>query len=206
MRKVFAYHFMTIDGIAEIPEYADQPAADPPEVSPMWGPQMSSIDTLFLGRRSYELWSEFWPRWENDPSAAKFLQEFSRFANRVEKVVFSKSFQNATWPHSRIVRGPIANEVARLREQPGGNLAVGGGPRLLQSFLAEDLVDELFVEVFPSLVGHGKPLFRLQLDPDHPCDQVPIGAPDRHDFRTLDARTLADGSVVLHYERVPKGR
>jgi dihydrofolate reductase len=204
MRKVFAFQFMTLDGIAEFPEYPHGPESDPNEPDPMWTPRMPGIDTLFLGRRSYTVWSDFWPKQQRDPTANAWMKEYSRFADRCEKVVFSKSLAKVDWPNSRLVRGPIENEVARLRQQPGGNLAVGGGPRLFQEFLARDLVDELFVKVYPSLVGHGKPMFRLWPDPDSPRDEVPDGAPDRHDFRTVEALKLSDGAVVLHYERVPK--
>jgi dihydrofolate reductase len=163
---------------------------------------MSSIDTIFLGRRAYEKWASFWPGLEHSAEANEWMQGFSRFSNRAEKVVFSKSLPTAEWANSRIVRGSVENEVARLRKSPGGNMAVGGGPRLLQSFLAADLVDELFLAVSPSLVGHGKTMFRLWPDPDSPRDRVPVGVPDRHDFRTVEARKLSGGEILIHLERV----
>lgn len=204
MRKVFAFYFTTIDGVAEFPEYPERARSEPEEVNPVWTPYMPGIDTLFLGRHTYELWSDYWPRQKDEASAGEWMKEFSRFADRAEKVVFSKSLPSATWPNSRIVRGSIENEVARLRKVPGATMAVGGGPRLLQSFLALDLVDDLFLSVSPVLAGHGKPLFRVKMDPDHAPDQIPIGAPDRHDFRLVEARPVSDGELFLHYERMPK--
>ena len=201
MRKVLAFQFMTLDGIAEFPEYENPPPKAPDEIESMWTPHMSGIDTLFLGRVTYEKWAAFWPRQQHDPTANEWMREYSKFCDRVEKIVFSKSFAVADWPRSRIVRGGIVAEVARLREQPGGNLAIGGGPRLLQSFLALDLVDDLYLEVFPSIVGHGKPLFHLELDPNHDPDEIPVGAADRHDFRMVEARAQSDGNLHLHYER-----
>ncbi|HTW40665.1 MAG TPA: dihydrofolate reductase family protein [Thermoplasmata archaeon] len=205
MRKVFAFQFMSIDGIGEFVAYPDDWSSGPDEGNALWAPYMPEIDTLFLGRRTFEIFAEYWPRQKDEASASEWTKEFSRFYDRVEKVVFSKSLRNGVWPNSRIARGPIEAEVARLRETPGGTMAVVGGPRLFQSFLAADLIDDMFLGVFPSIVQHGKPLFRLQLDPDAPAAPVLVGAPDRHDFRAVDARATASGEVFLHYRRVPKG-
>jgi dihydrofolate reductase len=206
MRKVFAMFFMTLDGVAEFPLYPDDWPSDPAEPDFMWSPYMEGIDTLFLGARSYTKWHSFWPGVEKDPKASAWAKGYSQFTNRVEKVVFSKSLPTADWPHSRLVRGPVAEEIARLKALPGGHMALGGGPRLLQSFLDQDLVDDLLVTVFPSTIRHGKPLFRLDSLPDNERDRVPVGSPDRHDFRTVEARALSDGAVVLHYERAPAPR
>jgi dihydrofolate reductase len=202
MRKVSMIMFGTLDGIAEFPDYPEDPdeTAGPSEEL-MWSPRMDSIDTIFLGRKAYAAWAGFWPAQKNDPSASEFRKRFSRFAEDAEKVVFSKTLKTAEWPKSRIVRGGVLEEVERLRKLPGKDMAVGGGPRLAQSFLAHDLVDELLMEVFPSLVGSGKPLFGIQPNPDHPEDVVPVGAPGRLDFRLLDCKPLQDGTLFLHYRR-----
>lgn len=197
--------FSTLDGVAEFPIYPDDPAVASAEVDdPMWSPRMDSIDTLLLGRKSYEAWSKYWPSVKDNPTASAWGREFSRFSDRCGKVVFSKSLTSAEWPHSTIVRGDVTREVERLRALPGKDLALGGGPRLLQSFLERDLVDELLLQVFPSLVGRGKPFFRVLPDPDHAEDRVPLGVPGRHDFKLVEARPvrpLEEGTVFLHYRR-----
>lgn len=204
MRKVLIMMFVTLDGVAEFPDLAGEASedADAEEDEPMWGPRMDSIDTLLLGRRSYEKWAAFWPSRKSDPSSGPFQKRFSEFADRAEKVVFSGTLKSATWSNSRVVRGDVAEEVARLRALPGKDMAVGGGPRLAQSFLERDLADEVLLEMFPSIVGRGKPLFRVESDPNHDADVVPAGAPGRHDFRLIEARPLKDGTVFLHYTRV----
>ena len=194
--------FMTLDGIAEFPDYAEDDGSDAVgEGPPMWNSRMDSIDTLLLGRRTYELWAAYWPGQQNDPSATPFQKRFSRFADRAEKVVFSKTLKSADWPRSRIVRGDLGEEVHRLKSLPGKDIVLGGGPKLAQSFLERDLADELFIEMFPSIVGRGKPLFRVAGDPDHGEDVVPQGAPGRHDFKLVEARPQGDGTVLLHYAR-----
>lgn len=191
--------YMTLDGIAEFPVY-DGPADDGSD-DPMWTPRMGDIDTLLLGATAYRKWYAFWPARKSDPAAIPWEKEYSKFADRAEKVVFSKSLAKADWQNSRIFRGDPAEEVARLKSLPGMEIALGGGPRLAQSFLEEGLVDEMFLEIFPSIVGKGKLMFRVTPDPDNPEDVVKAGASGRHDFRLLESRQLKDGTLFVHYER-----
>lgn len=192
----------TLDGVAEWPDYPEDPASthDASE-EPMYAPRMASIDTIFLGRNTYEKWASFWPKMKDDPNARPFDKSFSRFADRVEKVVFSKTLARADWPNSRIVRGDISQEVARLKDLPGGDMALLGGPRLGQAFLERDLVDELILQVAPSVVGRGKPFFRVAANPDNQEDIVPIGAPGRRDFKPVEAKLSPDGTLFLWYRR-----
>jgi dihydrofolate reductase len=202
MRKVLILMSMTLDGVAEYPEYVEEPGSTGPDEGPLlWTARMGTTDTLLLGRRTYEKWADFWPRWKNDPSAGKFMQEFSRFADRTDKVVFSKTLKSADWPKSRIVRGDPGEEVRRLKSQSGKDIVLGGGPKLVQSFLERDLADELLLTISPSIVGSGKPLFRVAGDPDHVEDMVPRGAPGRHDFKLIEGKPLKSGEILLHYAR-----
>jgi dihydrofolate reductase len=201
MRKVLILMFMTLDGVAEFPDYGDDADSNAPDDGPpMWNSRMDSTDTLLLGRLTYEKWALYWPGQQNDPSATPFQKKFSRFADRVEKVVFSKTLKSADWPKSRIVRGDLGEEVARLKSLPGKDIVLGGGPRLAQSFLERDLADELFITMFSSIVGRGKPFFHVVGNPDHNEDVVPRGALGRHDFKLIEARPLA-GEILLHYSR-----
>jgi dihydrofolate reductase len=206
MRKVQILTYMTLDGVAEFPEYDEDsiPSAETDTV-PTWTPRLESVDTLLLGRRTYEKWAAYWPGQKSDPSASAWMKRFSRFADEAEKVVFSKTLQTADWPNSRIVQGDIAPEVARLKAQPGRDMAVAG-PRLVQSFLAADLADELILEIFPTIVGRGKPLFRVLGDPEHDEDAVPVGAPGRHDFHLVESRAARDGTLYVHYRRAERAR
>jgi dihydrofolate reductase len=202
LRKVLIMMFMTLDGVAELPSYpedTDSNAAD--EGPPMWTSRRDSTDTLLLGRVTYEKWAGFWPRWKDEPTAGKFMQEFSLYADRAEKVVFSKTLRSADWPNSRIVRGDLAEEVVRLKSLSGTDIVLGGGPRLAQSLLERGLADELFISLLPSIVGSGKPLFRMAGNPDHDEDVIPLGAPGRHDFRLIESAPQRDGTVLLHYAR-----
>ena len=201
-RKVLAAWQMTIDGVAEWPVYRDQSGADDSDFwEAMYASYWDSVDTLLLGRPTYLKWASFWPEVRKKEDAGNYPRQFSAFVDRVEKVVFSRTLESAPWEKSRILRGDISKEVGQLKSQPGGNMLLGGGPRIDQLFLRLGLVDELRLTVFPSVVGRGKPMFDIERLPDNPDDMIPMGAPLRHDFRLVEARPLKSGggAVFLHY-------
>jgi dihydrofolate reductase len=200
MRKILITMFMTLDGRALLPAYPPDPDEDSTEEDPMWKGRETSVDTVILGRKTYEGWAAFWPTLAENPEVPPWMQEFSRFANSVEKLVFSRTLATAEWGPSRIVRGDPAAEVRRLKGEEGRDIAICGGPQVAQLFLAEDLVDEVLLEVFPSIVGRGLPLFRAT---DEPLaeERIPVGAPGRRDFRLKTAKSMSSGTVFLHYER-----
>ncbi len=189
--------YMTLDGFASLAEGPDDPDADRQFWEAMWSGPMATVDTLLLGRKTYELWSRFWPGQLD--SENEHWRDFARFATKVEKVVFSRTLQHAPWSNSRIARGPIKDEISRLRSLPGTDVIVAGGTQLVQSVLAEDLADELCLTVSPSIVGRGLPLFRMESTAEHHEDIVPLGAPGRHDFRLLESRAFRSGALFLRY-------
>lgn len=196
-RKVSITMYMTLDGFAALADGPDDPEADRQFWAAMWDGPMASVDTLLLGRKTYEGWAAFWP--SQMDSENEHWRAFARFSERVEKVVFSHTLQAATWTNSRIARGTVAEEIARLRTLPGKDIIVAGGVHLVRSVLAGDLADELCLTVSPSIIGHGLPLFDMEPTPDHHDDIVPMGAPGRHDFRLLESRPFKSGAIYLRY-------
>ncbi|MGC4109740.1 MAG: dihydrofolate reductase family protein [Nocardioides sp.] len=115
---------------------------------------MSWIDVAgvhAMGRRTYEGMSSFWPT---------STDAFAEPMNRIPKVVFSRSLTRADWPTTTIARGDLADEVARLREQPGGDVIVYGGYTLAQAMTRADLVDEYRLVTRPVALGSGQPMFK----------------------------------------------
>ena len=196
-RNVRITMYMTLDGFAALAAGPDDPEAEREFWEAMWTGPMDDVDTLLLGRKTYEGWAEFWPG--HVDSENEYWRAFARFSTRVEKVVFSHTLQRATWSNSRIVRDSVANEITRLRSLPGKNMIVAGGVQLVQSVLAQDLADELCLTVSPSIIGRGLPLFHMEPTPEHHDDVVLPGAPGRHDFQLVESRAFRSGAVFLHY-------
>jgi dihydrofolate reductase len=197
VRKVLVTMYMTLDGFAALAAGPEDPEADREFWQAMWTGPMGGVDTLLLGRKTYEGWASFWPGLID--AEDENWRAFARFSTKAEKVVFSNTLQTASWANSRIVRGPVADEISRLRSLQGKNMIVAGGVQLVQSVLAQDLADELCLTVSPSTIGRGLPLFQMEPTPDHHDDVVPLGAPGRHDYRLLESRPFRSGAIYLRY-------
>lgn len=106
--------------------------------------------------------------------------------NSVAKYVASRTLRSVAWQNSTLIEGDVAEEVAKLKEQPGKNVAVMGSGDLVQTLMANDLVDEYSLMVFPIVLGSGKRLFR-------DVDQV------RH-LNLVDSRATGTGGLMLTYQ------
>jgi dihydrofolate reductase len=196
MRKLVVGTFVTLDGVMQGPGGPDEDR-DGGFVYGGWSvkywddlmgklivEQTLKPDALLLGRRTYEIFASHWPRVTdpNDPVASKL--------NSMRKYVASRTLRKAEWNNSALLRGDAATAVARLKEQPGGEIGVTGSSNLIQTLLKHDLIDEFRVWVFPVIVGSGKRLFG---------DGSIPGA-----FRLADAQSSSTGVVIHRYERAGK--
>jgi len=182
---------MSLDGFAAGPhdEMDWLPAFNDEEMwkdlhEAMWN-QLRSVDTFLLGRVTYQIWEKYWPAAGMSPMSTQSDLDFSRFADTTQKVVFSRTLDRVDWKNTRLVRDHIPEEIARLKQQPGKNLAVAGGAGLARSFIQMGLVDDYQIIVHPVILGVGKPLFQ---------DMA------RMNLRLLDTRPYRSGAVLLHYQ------
>jgi dihydrofolate reductase len=126
------------------------PAPDDDEFDDYFLTTLRRAGTHIMGRVTYQSMAETWPT-STDPVAA--------IMNNIPKVVFSKTLESADWPETRIARGDTAQEITRLKAEPGGEIVAHGGARFAQSLARLGLVDEYRLYVYPVAVGGGTPLF-----------------------------------------------
>jgi dihydrofolate reductase len=100
---------------------------------------------------TYQEWASYWPTSTDEPYASHI--------NNTPKHVVSTTLDKVEWKNSTLVTGDIAEEIARLKQQPGKNIGVAGSPTLVESLLQNDLLDELTLMIHP-VVGSGKRLFK----------------------------------------------
>jgi dihydrofolate reductase len=133
-------------------------------------------EALLLGRVTYEGFAAAWPSREGD-----FADKF----NRMPKYVVSSTLHEADWNNSTVLKGNVAEEVPKLRQQHDGDLVVHGSAQLVQALLEHDLVDELRLMVFPVVLGSGKRLFG--------------DTSDKKRLRLVDSKTVGEGVAILIY-------
>jgi dihydrofolate reductase len=164
MRKLSVGTFVTVDGVMQAPGAPDEDREGGFEHGGWsvnyWDDAMGQrieestlrADALLLGRKTYEIFAAHWPHvTDDDPVAAKL--------NSVPKYVASRTLGDVTWNNSTLIQGDVAQAVAKLKEEPGGEIQVTGSGELIQSLMEHDLVDEYQLWIFPVVVGEGKRLF-----------------------------------------------
>jgi dihydrofolate reductase len=135
-------------------------------------------EALLLGRVTYEGFAKAWPSREG---------EFADKFNTMPKYVVSSTLESPDWANSTVLKGDVAEEVAKLRRERDGDIVVHGSPSLAQTLLEHDLVDELRLMVFPVVLGTGKRLFGE--------------TSDKKRLQLVDSKVVGDGVAILVYER-----
>ncbi len=152
MGEIHAHEFMTLDGVIDAPTWTFDYGFDP-KMGEAIGAVTERSDGILLGRRTYEMFEPAWSTRtvDDDPGAP--------FFNDTTKYVVSGTLETATWKNSEIV-GPYDPDTIRaLKESLDGDLYVSGSARLVQTMLADGLVDELHLFVFPLTRGSEPRLF-----------------------------------------------
>ena len=153
MRHVVLQFWLSLDGYScdeDTELYRLMEEVEDPEQEQYFVGRLRQAGTHIMGRVTYEEMATFWPT-SDHPIAAPM--------NEIPKVVFSASLQSATWPATRIARGDTAAELARLKQEPGGEIIAHGGTQFARSLIRLGLVDEYRLWVLPAAVGQGAPLF-----------------------------------------------
>ena len=147
-RKLVESTFVTLDGVISDPQVWGSPYWDDQHKAYATG-LMENAHALLLGRRTYENFASAWPSRSGDPYTDKI--------NSMPKYVASRTLTEATW-NSSIVHGEVADEVAALKRQTGGDLLKFGTGELDRTLLAHRLVDEYHFWMFPVIAGGGQSL------------------------------------------------
>ncbi len=152
LRKTVLIMTASIDGFVVAPDGMPTGGGPEPAELKRWKlDRIRNAGAHLMGRVSYE---EMAPVWQGsaDPYAAPM--------NDIPKVVFSRTIKRADWPTTTIARGDLAEEIATLKAQPGGELVVWGGASFAQSITRAGLIDEYAIITRPVVYGGGQPMFR----------------------------------------------
>ncbi|GAC1350245.1 MAG: dihydrofolate reductase family protein [Ktedonobacteraceae bacterium] len=189
MRKVIVSEFVTLDGVMEDPGGAEKFEHGGWSM-PFWNEEIGGVkfaelfasDALLLGRVTYQGFAAAWPSMTDE-------EGFADRMNNLPKFVVSTTLEEVKWNNSRLIKENVAEEVSKLKEQPGQDILIGGSGELVHTLMQHDLIDEYRLLVYPVVLGSGKRLFRDG---------------SKTILRLVETRTFPSGVVLLHYQPANK--
>ncbi len=161
MRKIIVLTFVSLDGVMQAP---GGPTEDPSGNfqyggwtvpffdefgGQVMGEQMSKPFDLLLGRKTFEIFASYWPQHPEEGAGI----------NQATKYVASHTLTSHPWKTSIFLNGDVVEQIKKLKQEDGPDLQVHGSSDLIQTLLANDLVDEFWLKIFPVTLGEGKRLF-----------------------------------------------
>jgi dihydrofolate reductase len=177
MRDVILYMSMSLDGfVASDREHPGMATPEGAELKQWKLDRISKAGAHLMGRVTYQEMSSYWPQ-SDDPYAPPM--------NDIPKVVFSKTLVHVEWEGTRIASGALAEDIDRLKREPGGVILAHGGQTFIDSLVRENLIDEYRLVLHPVVIGHGTSLFRA------------LERPLRLDL--VEARTFPSGTAIHTY-------
>jgi dihydrofolate reductase len=185
MRKLIYSMGVSLDGFIVGPDGKFDWSAPDEELHRFHNQQTRELGVHLCGRRLYEVML-YWETADEDPSAPEHVLEFARIWQDLPKIVFSTTLETVEG-NATLARGGVAEEVAKLKEQPGADVAVGGAG-LASSLIELDLIDEYRLFVNPVIVGGGTPFFPAR--------------EERIDLELVETRTFGSRVVYVRYRRV----
>ena len=192
MRKIILLEFITLDGVIQAPGSPTEDTSGNFKFGGWTSPyfddfsgkimskQMSEPFSLLLGRKTFEIFASYWPE----------HSEGWLGINQATKYVVSSTLSSSSWQNSVFLKGNVPEELQKLKKSDGPDLQVYGSGNLVQTLLKNDLVDELWLKIFPITLGTGKRLF----------DKGTIPAA----FKLVEAKTSPSGVIFANYKRLGK--
>ena len=141
--------------------------------------QMKGPFELLLGRKTYDIFSSYWPEHESIWPGI----------NKAQKYVVSNTLTHPTWENTVVIKDNVVEELKKLKSQDGPDLKVWGSGNLAQTLFKNDLVDELWLKIYPLTLGEGKKLFAEGTMPAN--------------YKLMNSEVSSNGVIVANYTREP---
>ncbi len=192
MRKIITITFVTLDGVMQAPGGNDEDREDgfkyggwqidwnekDPIAEEFMTQIMSGPFDLLLGRKTYDIWKGYWPKYKDEPQVG---QPF----DRATKYVVAHQSIDLSWDNSKLITGDVVEELKKLKQTDGPDLHVWGSSKLIQTLLQNHLIDQMIILTYPITIGTGKRLFADGTLPQR--------------FKQVDAKISNTGVVIATY-------
>jgi dihydrofolate reductase len=176
--RLVATEYLSLDGVFEEPGEWSGPFFND-EAAQFKLSELQASDGLLLGRDTYEGFAAAWPSMTDEAGFADKM-------NTMPKYVVSSSLDKLEWPGSRLIKGDLAEEIRKLKQEPGQDLLLSGSAQLFNALMQENLIDLYRFMLHPIVLGKGKRLFA-----DESADRT---------LTLLECKTFKSGIVILEYE------
>jgi dihydrofolate reductase len=192
LRKIVVLSFVTLDGVMQAPGGPEEDKGGSFKwggwsvgywddyLGKVMGEQMGRPFDLLLGRKTYDIFSAYWPKQGNDNPAAAGL-------NKAKKFVVSTTLKKPEWVNTIVLKNNVVSGIKKLKEQDGPEIQVHGSSDLIQTLLKHDLVDEFRLKIYPVTLGKGKRLFAE--------GTIPAG------FQLVESSASPKGVIIATYVR-----
>jgi dihydrofolate reductase len=185
MRKIIASEMVSLDGYFAGPNGEIDWHIVDEEFNSYAIELLGTVDTIIFGRATYQLFENYWPAAEVNPSTSKSDRVIANRINDAIKIVFSPSLGKVAWKNSRLLKEIIPEEIVNLKQQPGKDMVIYGSGSIVSAFTRLGLIDEYRIFVNPVVLGAGKPLF--------------TGLQDKLNLKLLGTKVFGTGTVLLDY-------
>jgi dihydrofolate reductase len=182
LRRIIASEMVTLDGFFSGPNGELDWFVQDEELDRFAQHLLDSVDTIVYGRVTYQMMAGYWPH---------ATGSFADRTNRLPKLVFSSTLDATPWgdwDNARPVNGPLADEVAKLKNEPGADIVIYGSGSVVRALTQIGAIDEYRLLVNPVVLGAGRPLFG--------------GLAERRNLRLTESLSWPSGCVALTYQRI----
>jgi dihydrofolate reductase len=185
MRKLVLLMHLSLDGFAAGPKgELDFMSYD--EELAQWADQLvKTVGSPIYGRTTYQLMEGYWPTLLTKPNVPKQSLAHAQWIENVTKIVFSRTLNEVTWNNTRLIKDKVAEEIEKLKQQPGKDLVIFGSPGLSADMMNLGLIDEYQFTVHPVILGNGISMFKNNSA--------------KSKLKLIGTTTLKSGVVTLHY-------
>jgi dihydrofolate reductase len=159
MRKIIVSEFISLDGVIEDPGGSEKSKHGAwtflywtDDIGKYKAEELFACDAQLLGRVTYQGFAAAWPTMEG-------TGEFGEKMKNMPKYVVSTTLDKVEWNNSHLIKRDVVSEIGKLKQQPGGDILIGGSARLINSLIPHNLIDEYRLLVYPIVLGSGKRLF-----------------------------------------------
>jgi dihydrofolate reductase len=183
-RKVILSMQMTLDGyVAGHNDEADWMKTGDEEWKELFD-ELQEADTYLLGRKMYPIYSSYWQSVLKNPDSKGYDLEFAKLADKTQHIVFTKGNFTPDWKNTRVAHD-VKSEIENLKKQPGKNIIAWGGANFASTLISLGLLDEIRLEINPTILGEGKSLFEK--------------VNQRQSLQLIESRKLTSDLALLRY-------